>query len=234
MKKETYKKLSIIVFIVGIAVLSAIVIPLMFAYNDPKLFNSFIKNFGIWGIAVMFFIQVAQVIVALIPGELVEFVAGTLYGWFGGLVFCLAGIAAGQYIIFNAVKKYGAEFVESFSGSKAMEKFKFLKNEKKLKTVVFVLFFIPGTPKDLITYMVPFTKMSLKDFMVISLLARIPSTVSSTFAGGAFAEKDFVKLAIAYAVIAAISIAGVIVYRKWEDKRAEKLKTHEKEKKQTP
>lgn len=224
MKKETYKRISIGIFIFALVVLSAIVVPLIWSYKEPELFNEFIKNFGIWGMAVMFFIQVAQIVVALIPGELIEFVAGTLYGCIGGAVFCLIGIAVGQYIIFKCVRALGRNFVENIADSKVVKKMKFLQNEKKLKTVIFVLFFIPGTPKDLITYIVPFTKISLKDFLMISLIARIPSVVSSTFAGSAFAEKNFQTLCIAYIVIAIISIAGLLGYKKWEKKKTKKEK----------
>lgn len=216
--KKKFRMATTIIYIIAMVLLTLIAIPLIKSYNNPDEFISVIDGFGVFGFIVMLFIQISQVIVALIPGEIVEFVAGTLYGWFGGLVFCLLGIAVGQCIVFIAVRFLGETLVERAAGSKAMTKYKFLRDEKRLKTVIFILYFLPGTPKDLLTYVVPLTKITLRDFLVISVLARIPSVVSSTLGGAAFAEKDYISLAVIYGIILIISIGGMILYRVREAK----------------
>ncbi len=223
MKKNMIKIISFIVYVIAIIIMAIIVIPLIKNYKNPQDFKAFINSMGPWGFLMMLFVQVAQIIVALIPGELVEFVAGTIYGWFGGMLFCLLGIALGQFIIFKTVKHFGKDFVDKVAGSNTLNKFKFLQDEKRLKTIIFLLFFIPGTPKDLITYAVPFTKISLRDFLILTILARIPSVVSSTYAGDAYASKDFWTLAIVYGIIIIFSLTGVILYRRWENKQAKKV-----------
>lgn len=216
--KKIYKYVSLIVFVVAMLGLTAIAIPFIDSIKEPEKFKEFINRFGAFGIVVMFFIQVAQIIVALIPGEVVEFMAGCMYGWFGGLLLCLLGIAVGQTAIFKLVKWLGKDFVEAAAGSKAMEKLKFLQDDKKLKFVIFFLFFIPGTPKDMITYIVPFTKIKLRDFILLTLVARIPSVVSSTYAGEALMENDIATLILAYGIIAVMSLLGIGVYKLYEKK----------------
>lgn len=220
MKKNTFKLISTIIYVAAMVLLTAIAVPLIKSYDNPDDFIRLIDSFGIFGFIVMLFIQVAQVIVALIPGEIIEFVAGTLYGWFGGFLFCLFGVAIGQCVIFLAVRFLGENLVEKAAGSKAMNKYKFLRDEKRLKTVIFIVYFLPGTPKDLLTYIVPLTKIKLADFMVISLLARIPSIISSTLGGDAFAEKNYLFLAIIYVLILIISISGALIYKKWDAKHS--------------
>lgn len=218
MKKNSFKIFSITIYCLSMVLLTIIALPLIKSYNNPDEFMKTIDSFGVFGYVIMLFIQIAQVIVALIPGEIVEFVAGTLYGWLWGMVFCLVGIAIGQAVIFFAVKLLGENLVEKAAGSKVMVKYKFLRDEKRLKTVVFILYFLPGTPKDLLTYFIPLTKIKFSDFMIISLLARIPSIVSSTYGGDAFAEKDYLSLAIIYGIIILISIGGMVIYRIWDSK----------------
>ncbi len=220
MKKKTYTIISIIVFILVMAVLALISVPLISSVNNPEKLKTFIESLGIWGIFIMFLIQLAQIIVAIIPGEVVEFVSGALYGWFGGFIFCMLGIIAGQSLIFTAVKHFGSDFSEKIAGSKTMTRFKFLQNERKLKALVFFLFFIPGTPKDILTYIVPLTKIKLRDFIILSSIARTPSVLSSTWAGDAFAEQNFILLAVVYAGIAVFTIVGGTIYRYTEKKRA--------------
>ena len=115
---------------------------------------------------------------------------------------------------------------------KAMNKFKFLQDEKKLKSLIFFLFFIPGTPKDLITYIAPLTKIKLRDFMIITLIARIPSVISSTYGGSALAEQNFLKAAIIYGIITLFSLAGIIIYRIWDKKHTQKLMQNNQSKEQ--
>ena len=220
--KRRYKYASIIIFLIAMVALTLIALPLVNSIREPEKFKNFIDKFGVLGIFVMLFIQIAQIIVALIPGEFVEFVAGSMYGWLGGLLICLAGIAIGQIIIFKMVKTFGREFVEAAAGSKVMNRFKFLNDEKKLKTVIFFLFFLPGTPKDLITYAVPFTPITLRNFIWLTLVARIPSVVSSTYAGDAFIKSNIKTLIIAYSLIAVISLIGIFIYKIYE--KAQKKK----------
>lgn len=222
MKKNSFKIISWILYIISMVLLTVICVPLVKSFNNPDEFKNYIDGFGHFGFIIMMFIQISQVIVAFIPGELVEFVAGTIYGWFGGLIFCLVGIAIGQCIIFIMVRFLGSNLVEKVAGSKFMTKFRFLREEKRLKTVLFILYFIPGTPKDLLTYLVPLTKIGLKDFIIISAIARIPSIVSSTFGGDAFSERNYLSLAIVYIIISIISIGGALLYRYFDNKHSEK------------
>jgi len=221
MKNKGFKAFTFIIFLTALGLMAIITIPLIRSHQNPAEFKEFIDSYGPWGLPIMLFVQLAQIVVALIPGEIIEFVAGTIYGWFWGMIFCLVGIAIGQTIIFKAVRYFGKSFVEKFAGSKAISKFKFLQNEKQLKTVIFLLFLIPGTPKDLLTYAVPLTKISLKSFLMLTLVARIPSVISSTFAGDAFSEHNYVVLIIAYSVILVFSGLGILFYRLWS-KRHEK------------
>ena len=218
MNNKIFKISTFVLFLIALGLMAVITVPLIRNYNNPAQFKEFIDSYGKWGLPVMMFVQLAQIVVALIPGEIIEFVSGALYGWLWGAVFCLVGVAVGQTIIFISVRFFGKNFVEKFAGNETMTKFKFLQDEKKLKTVIFLLFFIPGTPKDALTYVVPLTKISLKDFLWLTLVARIPSIISSTFAGAAFSEHNYFVLITAYSVILAFSGLGILFYRIWSKK----------------
>lgn len=224
MKKHTFNIISLIIFLAAIAMLTVIALPLIKSYQDIDKFKAFIDSFGPWGFLMLIFIQIFQIVVAFIPGEVVETLSGMIYGWFGGFAICAIGIAVGQALVFKAVRFFGHDFVEKAAGSNAMNRFKFLRDEKKLKTIIFFLFFIPGTPKDLITYIAPLTKINLRDFLIITLIARTPTIISSTYGGSALAEQDFWKAAIVYGIIAVFSISGIIIHKIWDKKHSSKEK----------
>lgn len=219
MKKSRFKLISLIVFVLAMLLLTGIAIPIIRTYQDPDEFKAFIDGFGMWSMAVMLFVQVAQIVFALIPGEVVEFVAGTLYGCIGGWIFCSVGIFIGEVIIFQTVRFLGKDFAREVAGSEKLKKYKFLQDEKKLNRMIFILFFIPGTPKDLLTYIVPLTKIKLREFLTITIVARIPSVISSTYAGAVFYDRDFLKLAVVYIIVGGISLLGLLAYRKWERRK---------------
>ncbi len=230
MKKRTYNIISFLIFLAAMTVLFSVSFPLIKSYNHPETFKEYIEGFGVWGFFVMLLIQIAQIIIAFIPGEAIEFVAGAIYGWLGGLLFCTFGIAIGQIIIFKAVRFFGRGLAQRVAGSKIMNKYKFLQDEKRLKRLIFFLFFIPGTPKDLITYIAPLTKIKLEDFLLITIFARLPSIITSTYAGDAFADKDFLRLAVIYGIVAIFSVGGLLFYRRWDKRHTEKQNISETKK----
>ena len=216
--KKKVSKLKALTFIVVILVCVALtlaLIPVFASYNDSEKLVSYIEGFGIWGAFVLVGIQIFQIILALIPGELVEFVSGVIYGTLWGTVICLVGVALGELLVYMLVKWLGMRFLNKIISPREFKKLTFLNDEKKLEYVVFLLFFIPGTPKDVLTYFMPLTKIDVRRFLAISTIARIPSVLSSAYAGATFAEGDLMQTVIIYAVIGAISILGIFIHNRF-------------------
>lgn len=175
-------------------------------------FRDYINSFGKFGLLVAVGIQVIQVIIALIPGEVIEIGIGYAYGWFFGTLICLAGVAIGSALIFSLVKKFGIRFVEIFVSSDRINELKFINSEKKLKRFTFIVFFLPGTPKDLLTFFIGLTRMDIKEFLIITLFARIPSVVSSTLGGSFIGDGYYYGAAMVFVVTALVSLIGMKLY----------------------
>ena len=182
--------------------------------SSAESFKDYVRSFGAAGMLVGLGFQLLQVFVALIPGEVIEIGLGYAYGAIRGT------------LIFLLVKKFGRRIVLLFVSEESLNGMKFVQkveqNPEKLKKVMFLLFFIPGTPKDLFTYFFGLTPVSLKDFLWISMLARIPSVVSSTIGGTLIHEKNYVLAAVLFAVTALVSLAGWLGYEKLSKRTAEK------------
>ncbi len=73
---------------------------------------------------------------------------------------------------------------------------------------------IPGTPKDMLSYFAGLTPLTLKEWLVIVVVARIPSLVTSTISGGAAGEQNYILAAASLAVTLLLSGIGVVYYRK--------------------
>lgn len=182
--------------------------------GSVESFKELIKSYGSLGWLVAFGIQVLQVIVSPIPGEVVELGMGICFGWFWGAVLCLVGSALGSVIIMFIVKKVGIKMVQLFVSVDKINELRFINSERKLNSLVFILYVLPGTPKDPLIFFFGLTRIGIIEFTVISTLARIPSVITSTVGGKLFIDGHLIGAVIVIAVTAVISLAGMILYQR--------------------
>lgn len=193
--------------------------------NAAEAFKSMVDDNPIKARLIYIGIQIFQVFIALIPGEVVEIAGGLAFGAIEGTGLSLLGVAIGSSIIFLLTKTLGMRFVELFVSRDRINELKFLRNGKNLEWLVFYIFFIPGTPKDLFTYVVGLTRMKLLPFLAISLIARIPSVLSSTWGGDAIISGQYTKAIIIFGTALVCSLVGLLIYnlmKKRHNKKEEK------------
>ena len=195
-------------------ILTAVGIWLMREYlSDPELVRERIGDHYVIGAIAVILICAVQVIVALIPGEVVEIAAGYVFGSWGGALLCITGIVLGSSITILLVRKFGAKFVYAFYPKEKIDALPIINDPPKRNILTFILFAIPGTPKDLFTYAIGLTNMSIPLYIALTTAARFPSVILSTYSGGALGDKDY-SLAIIFVIITAVvSGVGLLVYR---------------------
>jgi len=141
-----------------------------------------------------------------------------------GMVTCLLGILIGSIIVYILAKLIGTPFIKIFVDPEEIKKYKFLQNQKRVELTVFLLFFIPGVPKDVLVYMAPFLPIKPVRFFVIATIARIPSVITSTVLGDQLIEGNIISSIIVFAVTAVVSIAGILFHNFYIKKKEDKLK----------
>lgn len=214
-RRKWFGAVSLILFAIVLILLTLFFTKILSPYlRSTEELRAFLDSYGWKGYLILMGLQCLQVVVALIPGEVVELGAGYAYGALEGTLICLTGVAISSALIFLLVKKVGISLVETFISREKIQQLRFINSERKLKRVVFLLFFIPGTPKDVLTYFVGLTNMNLTEFLLITLTARIPSVVSSTICGQMLGDKNFLTAGIVYAITGAISILGYYLYNR--------------------
>ena len=187
--------------------------PMLQFVSQPELFRDWVDSHGVFGRLAFLGMMMFQVFVAIIPGEPLEIGAGYAFGVLEGTALCLLATTLASGVIFLIVKKYGMKFVTLFVAEEKIRSLKFLRNTQRLEFIVFLLFFIPGTPKDVLTYMVGLTPMKLRVWLLITTVARIPSVVTSTIGGDALGTQEYLFAVIVFVATAAVSGLGVLAYR---------------------
>ena len=232
-KKTKLKIFKITLFIIAVILLTIITIylfPVMKNLSTKEgqiAFKQKVTSSGIYGLSLLFLIQLAQIFLFILPGEPIEILAGMCYGWFWGTVFIMLSSAVIASLIFILVRKIGKQFVYDFSDEekiKKLENNKLFKNPKKIELIFFILFLLPGTPKDLLTYLAGLLPIKFRRFVVISTIARIPSIVTSTIAGANIAVGDWKKGIILYGIIVAVVLLFLYIFNKFDkDKTTESV-----------
>ena len=182
-------------------------------------FREYIRSFGAASWLVMLGLQILQVFIALIPGEFVESAAGFVLGPWVGTAVCYLGICLASTLIFTLTRRYGVKWVEVFVSREKINELRFLNTEQKRNTLIFLLFFIPGTPKDLLTYFVGLTDIKLTTFLLLSLVARIPSVITSTFGGHLLGQERYIGAVVLYAITGLLSLLGMLGYNGYLKKK---------------
>lgn len=169
-----------------------------------------VRNAGPLGFLILLAMQFMQIVVAFIPGEVVQMAAGMMYGpWLGAAVILLGCIISSAFV-FAVVHRLGAPFVRDMVPTKYLDKFNAFEESGKLSIVVFILFLIPAMPKDTFTYLVPLTNMRMRDFLVLSNVGRIPGIVISTYAANGLVDGNITQSIIIFAVVAVIAIVAIV------------------------
>ena len=224
-KKFIKNSIPVIIFVAIMGVATIILWPYISRLGTEEgrvAFKAWVDELGIWGWLATLGIQLLQIFVAFIPGEPVELMLGYVWGPWLGTLTCLIGIFIGTLIIFLLVKKLGMKFVRKVVGTDDLTKYKFLSDKNKVEITVFILFFIPGTPKDALTYIAPIAPISPIKYLLIATFARIPSIITSTILGDSVAEGNYLMAVIVFIITALISVLGIIFGNKYVEKHQKK------------
>jgi uncharacterized membrane protein YdjX (TVP38/TMEM64 family) len=147
------------------------------------------------------------VVVAPIPGGAIEFLGGYLFGVKVGFLYSMIGLTLGSWFAFSLAKIFEKWVVEKFVSPKMMKKFDYLIGHEGV-ILSFLLFLIPGFPKDALCYILGLTPMHLGIFLIISTIGRIPGTLMATLQGAKVFEHQY-KL---FSILLGVSALLILVF----------------------
>ncbi|MBR3628899.1 MAG: TVP38/TMEM64 family protein [Oscillospiraceae bacterium] len=201
-------KIALMVIVLGLAVFLCVryAVPLaklLVTEEGREQICESVRNYGAFAPVIFMLLMAVQIVIAFIPGGPLELIGGMLFGGWLGLLYTVAGAVLGTLAVFFLVKCFGRPLVHLFVSEEKLQSFKFLQNEEKLELWVFILFLIPGIPKDMLTYLVPLTPMKGKHFIPLSVLARFPSLAASVLVGDSLADGRY-RMCVVICVIAAV------------------------------
>lgn len=216
---ERNRRLYLVIQATLLALFMGIIVYASFKYapsitrliRQPEKFRAFLDSYGPTGALVYVLLSAIQVIVAAIPGEIVQVAGGYAFGTALGALYAMIGTVIGTLVVFAAVRILGFSLVKALVPSGQLEKFRFLICDPKSEIAIFVLFLIPGIPKDVLVYLSGLTPIRPLRFLAICTIARFPGVLGSAYIGANLQEKDYLPVAIMFGLATALFIAGVLM-----------------------
>lgn len=200
---------------VALALLAALVAfgPRLWAFfSDGRAVQEWVDAQGPLAPVAMAALVVAQIAIAVLPGEPVELAAGYLFGFWEGTAICLAGSLVGTIIVTTLVRVLGMRVARAFFSAEQLEGVSWLRDSRRFELVMLVVFLIPGTPKDVLTYVAGLTTCPWWRIAAIATIGRIPSIVTSTLAAGFASSGNWAAAGVTLAATVVLAGAGAAAY----------------------
>lgn len=180
--------------------------PLWAFFSDQEHAKRSIEAAGIFGPLIFIFMQVIQVVVAPIPGQVAGLIGGYLFGPYLGVLYSIIGATIGFALIFAVSRRYGRPLVERFFDKKHIEKFDFI-TKKNGGMALFLIFLLPAFPDDLICYLAGLTRIPIRTLILISIAGRLPGYLLLSFTGNGLTFDNLnLIIAVATGVLAILGL----------------------------
>ncbi|MCC8073643.1 MAG: VTT domain-containing protein [Clostridiales bacterium] len=187
--------------------------------TDQKSFQIWLESYKNMSGVIFVFIRTFQTVIKIIPAEPLEIASGYVFGTWGGLALCSLGSFLGSLIIVLLSKLIGAKFISQFVNEEQFRRLSVINNRKNQRLFLLVFYLIPGTPKDLLTYVAGSLNVNLVEFFLITTIARVPSIITSTICGEQLEQKNFIVAAAVFITTAVVSLICTVIYKKSQNKR---------------
>ena len=237
MEKRTKEKLKKLIIWLKFGLLIAIVavVPLVVYFNYHELINDFgslekinmfLSRHKIESIFVYLGLQVAQIVICILPGQVLQFAGGYVFHFGIGFLLTMIGATIGTIMTFYIARILGKDAMYLIFGEKKLNNYIEKLNSQRALLFILVIYLIPGIPKDLFAYAIGVSNMRFMPFLIVSLVGRAPAMIGSVIMGSMFESGSYTEAVILFAIAVILCIIGVFKHKKiheWIDKKYVKM-----------
>lgn len=205
-------------------------------FRDPVKIRDLILSFGPYSILAFIMLQILQVVVFFIPGEVVQIAGGYIFGPIVGGLASSLGIIIGSMIGYYLARLLGKRYINNLIERNNLTKLKKILDAGSNNIAIFIIYFIPGIPKDILVYVAGISNVKLVDFIIYSSLGRLPWIIASAVFGHGINEGNYIT-SIAIGLIAGtLFLVGILkgnkiveaIHRAYDEKHRKTLKNRKK------
>jgi uncharacterized membrane protein YdjX (TVP38/TMEM64 family) len=186
-------------------------------FQSVDSIRAWVNSWGLLAPLVFVILQIIQVVIFIIPGEIPQIAGGYLFGFFWGIVLSTIGIGIGSAVNFYLARMWGLRFVEAILPHATLGKMRKLISGTRSTLLYFIVFLIPGIPKDVIAYVAGLSKIKFWVFIFISSSGRLLGLILSVIIGVALADGNWLLGTVTALLGVGLIIIGIIYREKLYD-----------------
>jgi uncharacterized membrane protein YdjX (TVP38/TMEM64 family) len=205
--ERSFARVLIVPLVVAIGIFLFFHFNLHSFFLDRESLSQLLTSYGPLSVVIFIALQIVQVIVSPLPGDVTGIIGGYLYGPFLGTVYSTIGLTIGSWLAFLLARTLGMPFVEKIIRPATIRKYDhFIEHQGRV--ISFIFFLIPGFPKDTLCYILGLSHMRNRDFIVISTVGRLLGTIILSLQGSSLREDQDTIFFILMGVTALIILGG--------------------------
>ncbi len=206
-------KLIIFLIFFGLITLILYQTGLFHFFLDKERLIKFLNDLGPLAFVGFILLQTCQVVAAPIPGEVTGLLGGFVFGKITGIILSTIGLTIGSFIAFTLSRTFGRPFVERVVSPSTLRRFDYLLHHKGA-FIIFLLFLIPGFPKDYLCYILGLGHLSTSEFLLIGATGRLLGTVMLTLGGDYLRHEEYYK----FFILTGIALVVILIAFAYKDK----------------
>ena len=183
---------------------------------------AFLRQYKSFSVPVYLGAELLQILISVLPGQVFQFAAGYLFGFVPGLIYTAIGAVTGTIVTFCLARVLGTDAVHLMLGEERTEHFIRLLNSRTAYLITFLIYLIPGVPKDTVCYIAGVSEMKMIPFVIITVIGRLPAMAASIVFGAMYMKQNYTGMAIV-AVVVCVIVLICIIRRKDIMKRVDML-----------
>jgi uncharacterized membrane protein YdjX (TVP38/TMEM64 family) len=183
---------------------------LVIIFQNLDSLNAYLEQYKAASVLIYIALQIIQVVISVIPGQILQFAAGYVYGFLIGTLLSLLGIALGTIITFYMARFLGKEAMHVLFGEERITKYINLLNSKRAYIILLVFFVIPGIPKDLLSYAAGVSEIKIKPFLLLSLVGRSPALMVTIAMSRMLYNGSYTELILLIAASILLFLIGIL------------------------
>ncbi len=163
----------------------------LFEHRDA--IRDLILSFGPLAPMAYMLLQALQVVLSPIPGEATGLLGGFFFGAWMGFVYATIGLTMGSLGAFWVARQFRRLVKGWLKRSDLYRRFEHLVEHQGI-FLCFVLFLLPGFPKDFLCYLLGLSRMPWQVFLIVVFLGRMPGTFMLTLQGAQIYQGNLVGI----------------------------------------
>ncbi len=179
-------------------------------FINPDELKNLILSFGSYSIIAFIVLQMIQVIIFFIPGEVVQVAGGYIFGPIIGGIASAVGIILGSIVAYFIAKLFGKKYINRLIEKNNLTKMQKILDAGSNNIVIFIIYFIPGIPKDILVYVAGISNVTLADFIIYSSAGRLPWIITSAMFGHGIHSENYLSMIIIGLISGVLFLVGIL------------------------